>query len=344
MDQITKKKVEVQFLNASRAILLKIEALFCRFTGMRPGLVLTVTALLVSADAEAQVSTFSFLQTDVSARAAGLNGSFVSMEDDPNLIFYNPAGLATLSAPRASVGYMKHLLDVNFGSGSYAQEWEGVGTVGIGITYIDYGSFTETDASSNVLGTFGASEFSLVGGVGTAVDDETFVGANLKFIYSSIAEYRSSGLALDLGGLYRIPSEGITVGASILNLGRQLSTYAGVRESLPLDVAVGITKRPEHLPVYLNLDFHRLNEDASSLGDRLSAFTFGAEFLVSESVRLRLGYSNQQRKELSLGTAVGLAGFSIGGGFQFQQYLLDYSFNSYGTIGGLHRISLGMSL
>ena len=53
----------------------------------------------------AQQGTYNFLRTDVSARAAALNGSFVSMKDDPNVLSeqekiiesLNPDGIAFYS-------------------------------------------------------------------------------------------------------------------------------------------------------------------------------------------------------------------------------------------------------
>jgi len=287
--------------------------------------------------------TFAFLRNDVSARAAALNGSFVSMTADPNVLFYNPASLATVSSPKFSLGYFKNLLDVNSGNLVFAQNLEGVGNIGLGIEYVNYGTFARTDESENDLGSFNASELALVAGYALMVDEESSVGANIKYIHSSIDSYTSTALAIDVGYLYQIPSENITIGGSILNVGSQLSEYGSTREPLPLDVVIGITKRPEHLPVLLNLDFHKLNEQRTHLLDRLSYFTFGAEFLMSESVRLRLGYSNEQHKDLKMGTTAGLAGFSIGAGFIVNEYLVDYAFNSYGKIGGLHRISLGMN-
>ena len=288
--------------------------------------------------------TFSFLRNEVGARAAALNGSFTSMTNDPNLIFYNPGALTTLSQSSASAGFLKHLLDVNGGYLSYVRSVEGVGTVAAGIIYVDYGSFDQTDESMNTLGTFGARDLALLVGVARSLDEVTSVGANLKLIYSSIAEFKASGIALDAGILYRIPSQNITIGASVLTLGTELKSYDGVKESLPLDVSIGITKRPEHLPVLLNLDFHRLADKQDKALDHLGAFSFGAEFLMSESVRLRVGYNNQQRKDLKLGTSSGLAGMAIGGGVLLGEYIIDYAFNSYGKIGGLHRVSIGMKL
>lgn len=286
---------------------------------------------------------YSFLRNEVGARAAGLNGSFVSMMNDPNLVFYNPAALPTLAKPSASVGFLKHLLDVNGGHIAYGQHLDDIGTVAAGITFVDYGSFTETDESFNELGTFGATDIAIVAGIGRQFDEVTTFGVGVKFIYSSIANTKSAAVAIDLGVLYQIPTENITIGASILNLGTQLNSYIETAESLPLDLKIGITKRPEHLPVLLNLNFHKLNESQDTFLDRFSSFSLGAEFVMSESVRLRLGYNNEQRKELKLGNSAGLAGFALGGGIVIGEYLVDYAFNSYGKIGGLHRVSIATS-
>jgi hypothetical protein len=109
-------------------------------------------------------------------------------------------------------------------------------------------------------------------------------------------------------------------------------------------VKFGITKRPEHLPVFLNIDFHRLNENTNNFFDRFSNITIGAEFLMSKSLRLRVGYNNTQRKELKTGTSAGLAGFSLGAGLVLKEYQIDYAYNSFGDFGGIQRFSLGINL
>jgi len=303
-----------------------------------------LAAVFIAATLFAQQATYDFLRIDVSARAAALNGSFASMKDDPNVLFYNPAALGTLSRPKISANYLDYLMDVNMGSLSYAQYMEGIGNIGGGITYINYGSFNRTDENLNVIGTFEAKELALIAGIAAHYDDDILVGVNMKYIYSSIAEYSSSALAVDFGFLYDIPSQNLTIGGSVSNLGTQLKTYAGRNESLPLNVTFGITKRPEHLPIFLNLDFHRLNEKGNKFWDRFSVFTVGAEILMSESFRLRVGYNNKERSDFKMGTSAGLAGFAMGAGIIVKDYQFDYAYNSYGKISGLHRISLGMSL
>ncbi|MCX8010697.1 MAG: hypothetical protein N3A61_06055, partial [Ignavibacteria bacterium] len=118
---------------------------------MKTMLILFVT-LLVCANSYAQ-STFSFLKLDASARSAALEGSFVSNADDPNVIFYNPAGVGFLKNDQLSIGFLKHLLDVNSGFLSYTPFIKGIGRVGFAAAYTNYGSFDLKDEYGNKLGT-----------------------------------------------------------------------------------------------------------------------------------------------------------------------------------------------
>ena len=291
-----------------------------------------------------QQGVFDFLRTDISARAAAMNGSFVSITDDPNVLFYNPASLSTITSTRLSFSYFKDLLDISSGSAAYARSIDGVGSIGFGILYFDYGTFTTADELDNETGNFGASDLAVVGGWGSAVDEHTSIGLNLEYIYSRIAQYRSTGIALGGGVLYQIPSARMTLGASILHLGKQLTSYDGVSEPLPLDITIGVSEHPEHLPVLLSLNFHRLNDDQDTFLKRLNAYTFGAEFTINPTLLLRGGYSNQQKQDLQTSSQSGFTGFSFGAGLLIKGYQIDYSYNSYGIIGGLHHFSVGMTL
>src|SRR5512147_3087390 len=115
--------------------------------------------------------TYAFLKTETGARAAALAGSFVSVTNDPNGIFYNPASLFTVDGKRGSVGFFKHLLDINGGHIAYSQEIEDVGRFGAGILYLDYGDFTETDESGNELGSFGAGDLAAIVGYSAQLEE-----------------------------------------------------------------------------------------------------------------------------------------------------------------------------
>lgn len=289
-------------------------------------------------------ATYQFLRNDISARAAGLNGTVVSLTNDPNLLFYNPASLTTMSSNRLSAGFVKHLLDVNGGSIAAATDIEGIGKIGVGLIFVDYGSFTKRDADFNSYGEFGARDIAIVGGYGWQVSDNTSLGFGVKAIYSQIEDFRSAAIALDAGILYRLADGRTTIGGSILNLGKQVNAYKDTQEELPLDVRVGISHEPVGLPATVNVQFKKLQMQETDILSRLRAFSVGVEFRMSEKVRLRVGYDNEKRRDLKLGTSSGLAGFAIGAGLMLDSYLFDYSYNSYGKIGGIHRISIGMEI
>lgn len=285
-------------------------------------------------------TTYNFLRADVSARAAAMAGSFVSIPGDPNSIFYNPASLGTIDRRRGSLGFLKHLMDINSGYISYTQPFEDIGIFSAGITYFNYGSFDETDELGNILGNFSANDIALSIGYSNLFEENLYYGVSTKLIYSQLAGNSSAGLAADMGIYYAIPESRITLGASIRNLGVQLSRFINSHEELPLDVTIGGTVIPKGLPLLLSINFHKLNDDANKFGDRFKAFLVGAEFTLSPVVQARVGYNNEARKDLKIGTSAGLAGFSGGIGITVQQYRVDYALSSLGKIGSLHRITI----
>ncbi len=287
-------------------------------------------------------NAYEFLRLDVSPRAAALAGSYVSNSDDPNVIFYNPAGINSLQGVPVSFSYVKYLsgLGINLAGFSMSKEFEGIGRFATGISYINYGNFEGKDEYGADTKDFSVGEVAFLLGYGNTLDENFYYGANAKFIYSSFADASSSALALDLGLQYAFPEQLINIGFSILNIGGQMSSYFDTKEDLPLDIRLGISKKLEHLPLRLYLSFNKLNEEQDNFFNRFKTFTVGAEFNLSKVLRLRLGYDNEKRKELKIGTTAGLAGFNIGVGALISGYNFDYAYSSWGEVGSLNRIGI----
>lgn len=289
-------------------------------------------------------TTYNFLRLDVGARASSLSGSFTAIENDVNVIFYNPAGIATVTNKQASVGFYKYLLDINSGNAAYVQKYKDIGYIGAGIQYINYGSFDRYDVNSNNTGTFGASDIALSLGYGN-VYNNLFYGGNVKFIYSSYDSYKSTAIAIDLGAMYKVPKAMMTIGMSLMNLGTQISSYQDYKEKLPLDLRFGMTKKLENSPLTLNIGFYSLNESYDKFFDRFKNITAGGEIEISQNINFRVGYDNQLRQELKTGSSIGIGGFSAGLGFKLQdKYQIDYGFNSMGKLGSTHRVNVGFLL
>ncbi len=307
----------------------------------------TFTAALLSITVLPAVLTaggnpvYDFLRVTMNARAAALGNTFLTVRNDATMLFANPGALSTLEAPSASVGFVKHLLDVNAGFAVYGQELPDIGWVSAGVVYLNYGSMDRTDKFGNDLGgTFGASDLAFSVGYGNKAGDLSY-GAAVKLIYSNIDDYSSAGLALDAGVSYLIPDQQMVLAVGILHAGTQISAFNETKEDLPLDVRIGAGKKLEHLPLTIMLNFHKLNEDTDSFFDRFTNYSVGGEFDLSESLRARIGYYNEGRREWKIGNSAKLAGFSAGFGLDVASFVVDYAWNSMGEIGAMHRFSLG---
>jgi hypothetical protein len=291
----------------------------------------------------AQNNTYEFLRIGLSPRAAALGGSFVAAVDDPDVIFYNPAGIYALPETPVSFSYVNHLLDINLASLSVTRNVEGIGKFGVSVQYINYGTFPRRDEYSNDIGEFGAGEFAFSAAYAGLIDDNFVYGTNVKFIYSGIAEYSSTAIGMDIGLQYLIPDENFSLGFAVSNIGTQLSKYISSKEELPLDISLGVSKRLLHLPLRFFVDFHKLNETQNKIFNRLKNFSVGGEFTLSKVLKLRAGFDNERRTELKIGSFAGLAGFSVGLGITVKDYQFNYAFSSMGQIGALHRIGLNTS-
>lgn len=310
---------------------------------MKKQLLLLSIVFLIISNLRAQ-NTYDFMRLDMSARAGALGGSFVSNNDDPDVIFYNPAGLQLLTDNPVSFSFVKHLLDINLASLSYSTEFDDIGRFGAAVKYINYGTFEGADENGMLTSEFGAGEVAFILGYANQLDNNFYYGANAKFIYSGIEKYSSSAIGFDVGLHYAVPAEQLNIGFAILNVGTQLTSYFDTKEDLPLDFIIGISKRLEYLPLKLSLDFHKLNEERDDFFQKFKAFTVGAEFTLSKTLRLRFGYDNEKRTELKIGTFAGIAGFNAGLGALISDYRFDYGFSSMGAIGELHRISVSTTL
>ena len=258
---------------------------------------LFIVFILASSFNFGQNTTYDFLRFDMSARAAALGGSYVTNNDDVDVIFFNPAGLGFLEKDPISFSFVKHLMDINLFSLTYSTSFENIGRFGAGVQYINYGSFDEADVNGNITGEFNAGELAFLLSYTNKFMDNFYYGANAKFIYSSIADQSSSAIGLDLGVNYEIPNIMLNLGASVLNMGTQLSSYTDLKEDLPLDVLIGVSKRLEKLPVRLSLDFHNLNQERDEFYQHFKGFSIGAEFYLSEVFTLRFGYDNERRED-----------------------------------------------
>jgi len=336
------------------------------------GLVITVFLLLLFQAGMAQKggeSTYSFLGLANAARVAALGGEVVSLRDDDiNMVFHNPALLSPGMHNNLALNYVNYFAGVNYGYASYSYSAGEIGNFAAGMHYVNYGTFDRTDELGNSEGTFKASEYALnLFYSRIFLDSALSAGVNLKPIFSSLEQYSSFGLALDLGVSYYLASSLTTFGLVFKNMGAQISSYTANRESLPFEIQAGITQGMEHAPFRFTLTFQHLerwdlsytlqDDDLSFSGgdSETSGFdefadnlmrhvVLGTEFLIGKNFHVDLGYNYKRRKEMKVNARPGMVGFSMGFGFRVSKFHFSFGRASYHLAGGTSHFSLTTNL
>lgn len=306
--------------------------------------VIILCLITVSTNAFSQQRAFQFLQLNSSARAAALAGAYVAFAEDPNAVFFNPAALATVQSRKIGFTFLKHVLDINSGLATYADKSENFGHYSGSVLFTNYGSFEQANSQGVVTGSFSGNDVAFMGTYSNYLDSTLSYGATLKAVYSSLATSSSMALAVDAGILYRNLKSKLNIGFSILNIGAQLSTYEGIRESLPLDARLGLNYRLRGLPLLVNFNFHHLADETDGFFDRLKNFSLGGELYIGKSVQLRVGYDNAVRSAVNSDGQSNTAGFSGGIGIVTNKVNVDYGATMLFASGTLHRIGVNLSL
>jgi len=275
---------------------------------------------------------FNFLKVGVGARAAALGGAYTAISGDLESTAWNPAGIYAIGARAASVALTSYLVDTEAGFLSIGQP-SGPRMWALSVNYFTYGELQRTGEDGLSDGTFGA--FDVATGLTAAQQvwgNRLTLGATAKWIYSGIDDYTADAWAMDLGLLAHGPVPGMTIGASMSNIGAVRSGFTkGYEDSLPVLLRAGVSHSPAHFPVPVLLSM-----DVTVPNDNDPYFTFGAEMRLAGGLTLRPGYSLQQ-SGLDGDEALGL---SAGAGLDLKGMRFDYAYASFPALGEVHRVSL----
>jgi hypothetical protein len=319
---------------------------------------LTVLSLCSILSAQAQVggkAVFRVLDIPSSARIAALGGSPVAvLDNDLNLGLFNPALLNKDMQRQVALSYLPYVDKINIGYGSYCHHFDSLGITASGsVQYVDYGTFTRTDETGQEQGTFRAGEYVVQVGGGRAIDSLFRVGVNLKYIASNLEEYRANAVAFDVAGVYFKQSLGLTVAATLRNIGTMTKTFAGTKEELPFQVQLATTYKFKHAPFRLGLSLDNLQQwdltyddptaqaqidpttgeivvdKVTTVEKALWHIVPNAEVLFGKNFMIRLGYNYKRRQELNFAEKPGLTGMSVGIGLKVSKMHLSYGFAQF---------------
>ena len=174
-------------------------------------------------------------------------------------------------------------------------------------------------------------------------------GVNVKFLQQKIESVSATGVAFDLGMLYRTSIKNVNFGISLQNLGSQMK-FLNDGYNLPLSVSVGLGYQISGITIGFDVKNY-VYEGQTIVG-------FGTEYMPVTALALRAGYlmsltarsftnvqddsKNSSVLRSQAGTSFGsndVNGLGAGLGFKLFNIQTDYSFIPYGELGNTQRIS-----
>lgn len=299
---------------------------------------------------------YQSLNLTTNPRAAALAGTTISLSDgDVSQFFENPATLDSVEEKNIFLQINPYFADVFVYSGAYTFNVGSMGIFAAGLTYVNFGSFEMTDESGNNLGTFQAQDYTFQLGKAHQLGPFT-LGANVKLAHSSIENYGSTALLMDIGGVFRV-NKNWTVAMVFENIGARITEYSSFSApQVPFDVKLGTTFKPQYMPLRFTVTSTNLVSDnfveESDVAGRSNRtldkvwkrINLGAEVLLSENFQLLVGYSHKRKQELRLADSGGGAGISYGMMVKIKRIEFRFSRATFHAAGGSSFISLRTDL
>ena len=274
---------------------------------------------------------YNFLRLPISAHAAALGGDNITIiEDDPSLMFSNPALAASVSDMTVGLSYMNYMKGANYMGASFTKAMSDKATLAGGIQYMNYGKMKEVDENNVQLGEFNASEIAVEAIFSYELAKNLVGGITGKFITSYIGSYNSIAVGVDLGLNWYDPEHEWSVSAVAKNLGGQVKAYDDNFGKMPFDLQLGVSKTFAALPVRVSATLVDLTHFNYRFINHLN---LGAEVLLSESLWIGSGYKFRRANDMKIGVGDDEsshgAGFSFGGGINLERFKLNLSYGKY---------------
>lgn len=296
------------------------------------------------------------LDMKTSARTAGLSADYLSVKDgDINVAISNPSLIDSDLHNKISLNYINAFNGINYGSATYGRYFQNIGSFVSSIQYINYGKFKGYSEEEVEQGIFRASDLLISIGWGRQLDSNFSIGASLKPLFSSYESYSSFAIAVDVAGNYVSNDKTFSISLLARNIGTQITTFEGIREKMPFELTLGLSKKLKNAPFrfYFNAtdlqkwdlryedplfpstttdlegNVHKKSKGVVFIDNLFRHTVFGVEFVPSKSFFIRLGYNYRQSQEAKVTSGLNFSGFGFGFGFRIKQFEISYSRNNY---------------
>ncbi len=294
---------------------------------------------LCAVNDNAGTTGFQSLKTVHSARAIALGQALTGQAANPDGIHFNPASILGIEGYEIGSTYTNSFLDTQGGQLQFLMPKHKFTAWGFSLKYMNMGEFDHTliDQNGDLIDTgetFGAYNLIATASLAKYISDAIDVGGTVKAIYDQIEDSSAAAAVIDLGAVHHPANEKVEVGVSVRNLGAQFLFYSDSqhKENLPLTFAAGISYQ-FNPKLFGGLDISKAE------GEDVIA-RIGVEYEIYPSLDLRAGFRSNAGEGYNGGSLAFLSGFSLGAGWNWRNYRIDYGVASYGDLGLLNQLSL----
>ena len=296
---------------------------------------IVVFLLLVSGSfhlrAQESQTGYNFLRLPVSAHAAALGGENITIiEDDPSLMFSNPALAASVSDRMIGLNYMNYMKGSNYLSASFTKVLQEKATLAGGVQYLNYGKMKKVDENNVQNGEFSANDLAVSAIFSYQLARNLVGGITAKFISSQIDDYNAMAVGVDLGLNYYDPEHEWSLSVVTKNLGGEVKAYDEDYNKMPIDVQVGVSKTLQVLPVRLSATLVDMTHYDYRFANHLC---LGADILISQQIWVGAGYNFRRVEEMKIVTTDDEsshgAGLSFGAGINLDRFKLNLAYGKY---------------
>ncbi|MCB4792858.1 MAG: PorV/PorQ family protein, partial [Elusimicrobia bacterium] len=193
-----------------------------------------VLFLLNSSLSFAGTTGAAFLKIGVGARAAGMGSAFTALSDDASGIYWNPAGIASISEKQVMFMHSNWIEDLKYDFAGFVKPVK-TGVLGLAASYLSQGDFQGRDENRQPTSSFSAYDMALLVSMAKKTDYGS-LGANCKIIREVIESENATGIAVDLGSKIQYPDSKFSFGLVLQNLGPQMK-FINDGYNLPLSLA-----------------------------------------------------------------------------------------------------------
>jgi hypothetical protein len=198
---------------------------------------------------DAGLGGYDFLNLGAGAQPNAMAGAYAGSSGDIHSLYWNPAGVASITRTVLMADYTKYVLDMHRGMLAGVLDKKRVKNVGVVGAYLNYfygGAFEAVDREGNRLpeDDFSAG-YTEIGATYARALPEFFpgyalsAGFTVKTLFERISDYRTFSMGTDLGLHGAFPSSRFKLGLVVKNLGKVFGEE-GMEVPLPRTYILGL--------------------------------------------------------------------------------------------------------